>query len=514
MIEEAGQMRDERIPMLALFALVTLVAVLTVTPWPVGIFQDDAIYTILAKSLAEGTGFRLINMPGSPHNTHYPPGYPLLLAAMWKLWPSFPDNLVLFKFANAVFAGAAALGTYHFSRTRLEFGPAAAFVIACVSTLTISVLLVTGVVMSEPMFISLLIPALLFAERVGDSGSWRGAFLAGLLLGAVTMVRTIGAVAIPAAVLVYCWRRHWRAAAATAVGAALLLLPWQVWVHLWQHEVPHVFEGKYGSYSSWLVEGYRAGGWTFLRAVVAKNLGSMAIFGYITMPVVGIWPRLVTLVGFAAVAASGVAPLLRRASVTALFIAAYLAIVLIWPFESGRFLVAVWPTIVMLIALGVREWWRWRPVPLPLRVVRAAAVVLLAVMAAGFATYNYRGFAGRWWISVQRDVGTNGKVIAEWVAHNTAMSDMLVTEHDLIVYLYTGRQAVPTSTFPAQAHVDGMSTEQHKAAMREILSLYDPRFVLVGGPAVPAARELAADSVPALHFLGELSAAIVFEPAQ
>ena len=34
----------------------------------------------------------MINMPGAPHATHFPPGYPLLLAALWKLLPSFPDN--------------------------------------------------------------------------------------------------------------------------------------------------------------------------------------------------------------------------------------------------------------------------------------------------------------------------------------------------------------------------------------------------------------------------------------
>lgn len=90
----------ERLLPVALMAVVLLVAVLTVTPWPVGAFQDDAIYTILAKALATGEGYRMINLPGAPHATHYPPGYPAFLAALWRLAPSFPDNIVVFYFAD------------------------------------------------------------------------------------------------------------------------------------------------------------------------------------------------------------------------------------------------------------------------------------------------------------------------------------------------------------------------------------------------------------------------------
>ena len=93
-------------------ALALAVALATVTPWPVGVYQDDAIYVVLAKALASGDGFRMINMPGAPHATHFPPAYPLLLAALWKLYPSFPDNIVLFKFANTLFLAATAYGTY------------------------------------------------------------------------------------------------------------------------------------------------------------------------------------------------------------------------------------------------------------------------------------------------------------------------------------------------------------------------------------------------------------------
>ena len=38
----------------------------------VGFFHDDSIYTVVAKSLSEGKGYRIISLPSSPPQTKYP----------------------------------------------------------------------------------------------------------------------------------------------------------------------------------------------------------------------------------------------------------------------------------------------------------------------------------------------------------------------------------------------------------------------------------------------------------
>jgi hypothetical protein len=212
----------ERLVPVALVAVVMLVALLTVTPWPVGAFQDDAIYTVLAKALATGEGYRMINLPGSPHATHYPPGYPFFLSLLWRLSPSFPANIVLFKFANAVLLALAALGAWGFARTRLGWSTVPSALAGVAGTLAIIVLLVTGVVLSEPMFMALLFPALLLAERAGDGGSVRMAIAAGLACGALALVRTLGAVIVPAALVVMLYRRNVRSAVALCRGGRAL----------------------------------------------------------------------------------------------------------------------------------------------------------------------------------------------------------------------------------------------------------------------------------------------------
>ncbi|MCA9926128.1 MAG: hypothetical protein KC421_27340, partial [Anaerolineales bacterium] len=55
---------------------------------PVGSFFDDAHYLVLAKSLAAGSGYRLINYPYLPIEDAFPPGWPLLLTPLALIFPN------------------------------------------------------------------------------------------------------------------------------------------------------------------------------------------------------------------------------------------------------------------------------------------------------------------------------------------------------------------------------------------------------------------------------------------
>ncbi|MFP5354196.1 MAG: hypothetical protein ACLGIK_03435, partial [Gemmatimonadota bacterium] len=352
-VDSGGDPRRERLLMFALGAAVLLVAVLTVTPWPVGAFQDDAIYTVLAKALASGDGFRLTNLPGSPYNTHYPPGYPLVLAALWKLWPAFPDNIVLFKFANAFFLAAAAIGTYVFARRRWHLAPWQAVATALVGTLSVVVLLITGVVLSEPLFLALLLPTLLVSERAAETGDVRTALVAGLLIGALSMVRTLGVFVGPAVALVFVVRGHWRAMFALGMAAALFLVPWQLWVAAHQGEIAHPLVGKYGSYGAWLAEGYREGGWAFARGVVVRNAQDIdRTINYMILPVRQQLPRGIVFAALLVFLVAGTKRYARNAPVTLGFLACYMLVVMLWPFEPARFLDLVRSFIVFSEELG------------------------------------------------------------------------------------------------------------------------------------------------------------------
>src|SRR5882672_5362187 len=96
--------------LIGLAALGFAMGVLIIDGAPVGVFADDAFYVMLARSVAEGQGFRFLNLPGSPAATHFPPGYPLVLAGLWRMAPTFPANLIVFKAFNAICLAVIAVG--------------------------------------------------------------------------------------------------------------------------------------------------------------------------------------------------------------------------------------------------------------------------------------------------------------------------------------------------------------------------------------------------------------------
>jgi hypothetical protein len=508
------RLAPDRILPLLLGAVALGIAVLTVTPWPVGVFQDDAIYVVLAKALAGGEGFRMINLPGSPHATHFPPGYPMLLAALWKLAPEFPDNIVVFKFVNALFLAATAIGTYKIARTRFELGPFGASAAAIVGTLSVVVLVITGVVLSEPFYMALVIPTLMVTERAAEDDSPRTAAAAGALIGLLTLVRTLGVFLLPAALLVMLIRRRWRSALVLLLVALVFIAPWQMWVSAYQGETAAPFVGKYGAYGQWLADGYRAGGTTFARAVLAKNTDQLFGFiGYLTMPVPPVLPRLISLGIVLCTLALGAWTLRRRIPVTIVFLLGYAAVVLAWPFEPTRFALVWWPVLAALFAAGARAVWRWRPTTAPLRGLRFTAGAAMLLVVGGYGAYNLRGVRQKWWVNIQSDAGTRAKPIAEWVARSTTPNDVLITDHDLIVYLYTGRRAVPTATFTALGHITPLTAAEDAAILRDMLTSVKPRwYIATSQQSIAAATILAEEQPPLMRYAGSISTARVYEP--
>ena len=146
-------------------------AVWAAQPYPVGVFHDDGVYITLAKSLATGEGYRYLNQPGTPVATHYPPAYPLLLAALWKLAPNFPRNIPILQLANAIALGLAAWAAMTFARRTLGWTQPAAIVGVVVGTLSYPLLGLSVYLLSAPLFAALLLPSLIFAERVAAAAN-------------------------------------------------------------------------------------------------------------------------------------------------------------------------------------------------------------------------------------------------------------------------------------------------------------------------------------------------------
>lgn len=503
---------NARIAPLLVVAIVLVFAVVSITPWPVGTIQDDATYIVLAKSLATGEGYRQLSLPGTPLVTHYPPGYPFLLAVLWRFFPEFPDNVVVFKYANALLLGLAAFGVYALARGRAQLSTVGASATAVAGTACVLVLYVTGIVVSEPLFMALMFAALIVSEKAAEDGKLGWAIGAAALGVALTLVRTIGIAVLPALLLALAYRRHWKAAAVALVTALCLLAPWQLWAAAHDTDVPAVVSAKYGPYLQWMLSAYRAGGTSFGLEVVNKNLvGLRDILEFLVMPTGWGWARVPVFATAAMVALYGLTRLSRRAPVTVLFALGYFAIVLLWPFEVHRFLMAAFPLVVFCFAAGVRALWHARPQTRLLATARGALLASVAATVSGFLWYNVRGHRETWWVGVQRDSGQRIGQVVHWVRSNTAPSDVIAVQDDPAVYLYTGRRAVPVNDFEAINHLHAHELAEDIERVSGILRRYRPRFYIVARSATLAAADsLARSQPPMIRPVGRIGPSTIF----
>ena len=498
--------------------IVLAVGIALIDSLPVGVVHDDGMYVVLAKSLASGQGYRWIQVPGAPAATHYPPGYPALLALLWLVYPVFPANVMLFKFANACFAALAATACVRFARERFTMSSLGAGGFAIASILSIPMLTLSVMVMSEPFFLALVIPILIYAERVLDSDTARRrdiVFL-GLAAGVATLVRTHGIALIAAMPLMLVAKRRRVGDAFLFVAAAVaMVLPWQLWAGANAAAVPAPMQGNYGSYGAWLFAGLHTEGLGLLwRTAARTSVELIAMFATLAAPSLPALPRIIALVALAILSIVGARVYGRRAPVSAVFLALYATIVIVWPFTPARFAWGVWPLVLILPVLGGREILRWRPSTQTLRFARIGGLSLTVALAMGHALYTVRGYRGRWWASIPRAGAANLRPLVLWAAQHTAPTDVLAVEAESAVYLYTGRQTVPVHTFTVQQYFNPRTAAQDAEVIDGVLAHYHVDAVAVTTRTIrEATRLLATRTPPLLTLTDSFPGGIVLTPA-
>jgi len=478
--------------------VVTLaIAMAVVRPYVIGAFHDDAIYVILGRALATGAGYRYLNLPGAPHATHYPPGYPALLAVLWRMAPRFPENVLVFERANACLLAVAAVVGYSLVRRATHLSSWWAALVAIAGTAAVPSLALATVILSESLFLAVLLAALVACEAVvaadadaPDRWNATGPIVAGLLCGAVGLVRTVGIVVVPAAIAVCVLRRRPRRALMLGLVATAIVLPWQLWV--WQHsaELAPVLQGEYGSYGGWLTGALGRHGLGFAFRTAQQNVS-----GIVTMLEIQFAPRLPVAVKWLALAASavlavaGLIRMARTAPVTAVFAVLYAGEVVFWPFPPFRFVWAVWFVVVLVLTAGGVEMWEWRPrarSSAGLAALRSARGLVLAgacVVALGTGWYNVLGFRGHWWNTMQESLSVKMNVPLAWLAAHPALPGVVASDQEPAFYLYAGRTGVPCNSFTPDEYIYPRDTAHDRAVLGAVLNRFPVGAVVATGPA-------------------------------
>jgi hypothetical protein len=494
------RVRLERlVPLIAGIAVVA-VGVTIIDGQPVGAARDDSMYVLLAKSLATGHGYRWLHIPGMPLATHFPPGYPAVLSLLWLLFPVFPANVILFKLANVVFSAVAAVCVARFVRSRCGMTELGAQAFALVAMLAAPMLALTTQVLSEPLFLALVVVTVLLAERVldGPPGRWRSLIAVGAFAGVATLVRTHGVALLVAIPVVLCLRGRFRDALIFAGVAIATVLPWQVFVAAHSGVFPVPMRGNYESYGALLVDALRANGVSLFGAAALRTMQGLAfLFGYTVSPFMGTAGRAVAATLFAALCAIGASALRRQAPATTLFLALYFLIVLFWPYTPARFVWCLAPFLLLLPVAGVRELIAWSPRSQWQSFARVLSLATVAFLACGYAVFTVSAYRVHSW-STAAYAGYLRPLLVH-VALHTPPNALLASEAEGTVYLYTGRRTVPVGSFMATDYLTPRTPAENANALATVIERYHPKAVVVKTSFLrAAARELTLRQPPLL----------------
>jgi len=337
----------------------------------VGTYLDDGVYLATGKALAEGKGYRHIEYPGQPYQTKYPILFPLLLSAVWRIFPNFPRNILAVQVINIVLWTVGSWIAYRLMCRTWKLpgwlgGSGVVLAFLCLQTLSI----LPGA-MSEPLYMLVSLAALWVlagrpSERSTDQPGEPGLVqvaVGAVLAGAAYLTRSIG-VTLVAAVVVGCLlRRAWKQVGLAVLIALLAVGGWQAWcvyAGSLNANLPAASGLRYDlDYRAWVVTDLRTLAWVAYHNISELALSWLEAFGNLDPDSIsnaclkgGLGPALPIYVGMLVVGVLTVGGLWltwdRRQPVIHLYLLFSFGLMLLWPFSPSRFLVPLLPLLTTL----------------------------------------------------------------------------------------------------------------------------------------------------------------------
>ena len=191
---------------------------------------DNAAYYILGTSIASGQGYRNISEIDKPIHGHFPPGYPIIIAGIFQI---FPNTITTVKVANGIFLLIAVILFFH-----VAFELTQDFLISISSSLLImvnaSLLKFSTIMMSEMVYLMLSLVCVLLLTKLDFSKPFyrNKNFIALIIVSAFAFhVRSIGLSIIASFCLYFLLTIRWKYLFAFLSGFILLSVPWKYYLY-------------------------------------------------------------------------------------------------------------------------------------------------------------------------------------------------------------------------------------------------------------------------------------------
>ena len=430
-----------------------------------GFFQDDTIYFSTAKALAAGHGYVFPSFPGVLPQTKYPILYPLILSAVWRVSPTFPDNLNLAIAISIAIAAAYLVLSYIFIR-RSGSSPAIGLCVLAAIALQPELDWFAGAVLSDHLFAMLVVASVLAADEAwlnSERPLYWGA-IAGLLLGLSMLARSAGIGVIAGIAFYGVLQRRWRTLAViliacgtvAGVGIVATRMMSPVPVAAGSGTAPLVFQQTAAYYSSyarfWMLSVPRL---SVLAAMLRTNLRLLIVApgDYFVMPGVVLPVNVFTFATALLLTAASIGGIARlynstaRRSMTFALLGS-LPILLLWNYVYyDRFLISFVPLLFLGIAIELRRFVRMLIAAIrdgsgSHRILGAVIAIALIGMA-GVGVHNYVVF-GRAMENLSRaraEMNQERREAYDWISRNSSPTERVLAYADVLIYLYTDRQS-------------------------------------------------------------------------
>jgi hypothetical protein len=450
-----------------------------------GVYHDDAIYVITAKALAQGEGYRLIDLPNAPLQTKYPILYPALLAIIWKIWPSFPENLLAMQ-GLSLLAGAGTVALAYLFLVRFGYTSRGVALVAALFCATSAFFLYfCTLTLSETPYALISILALWAIEKqTRFSNDKPGVQIAlGLLLALPFLTRVIGLVLIPAGLLSLCLAR--RRIRWVSLGAALIILPWIFWMLVGLQWTPNQVNTYYTNYGSWwssfgLVNLSRLFLVNLLYTTVSIAKISFELLNKIVQQF-GITITICSLIGLISILE--IFRQIKYNRILVYYLVGYLSVIILWPWPPSRFIIPILPFLLAYLFKDISKLFQNY-----LSIINKKLLIILSLsvlMGINLSSIYQIGKINRTmhypypttlnypvsWLSYSS--------IFHWVNNHTQPDDVIASGLDTMVYLYTGRRAFrPFAMNPISLFYLKDSRPMATATLIRILKDYQPKYLI------------------------------------
>lgn len=401
---------------------------------------DNAVYLILAKSIAQGKGYLNLYLPGAPAHTQYPFGFPLLLASV--VWIVGGVNVIAAKLLVLLTGIGATCFAYGICR---QLFPERANLVAAFM-LSIPMFIVNNHwVFSEVPFLCFSLGAIYFLLKAKPGRElfyWLGMGFAAY----ASLLRSAG-IALVLGVLVFLLlKKRYKLLGIFLALFLLAFVPWQVrnaraggQPYLAQLLARHPYIPDYGRANA---RDFALRVWRNLRDYVTIVLP----IGLLPVIKPG-WLARVVGVLFASLAVLGFVRRLKRWSVIETYMPFVVLVLLGWPelWMGERFLLPFVPLIVFYVfttldRLGEKLEWRRLTVAV-VALLAALNCFMLVRLAKTAVTDNINYLHGDRYAGYSSDWRRYFEAI-EWIGESIPADKVVLARKPEFVYLLSGRQSI------------------------------------------------------------------------